>query len=91
MFAVIKANVGDAQHGPVGVAGGGIEAAAEAHFQHRQIHRGRREMIHGHCGEQLKRGELMLPAGGLPVLQQRAQLVCRDPLIANGNPLTPTD
>ena len=40
---------------------------------------------------QLKRGELMLLASGLPVLQQRAQLVCRDPLIANGNALTPTD
>ena len=51
------------------MAGGGIKASAKAHFQHRQIHRGRREMIHGHSGEQLKRGELMLPAGGLPALQ----------------------
>ena len=91
VFAVIQANVGDAQHGPVGVAGGGIEAAAQAHLQHRQIHRGRGEMIHGHCSEQLEWCELMLPADGLPALQQRAQLVCLDPLIANGNPLAPTD
>ena len=69
MFAVIQADVGDTEHRPVGVAGGGIKAAAQAHLQHRQIHRGRGEMIHGYCGEQFKWCELMLLAGGLPALQ----------------------
>ncbi len=69
MFAVVEADVGDAEHRPVGVAGGGIEAAAQAHLQHRQINLGRGEMIHRCRREQFKRGELMLLAQGLPALQ----------------------
>ena len=72
-LGVVEPHRGKADHGPVGMAGGGIEPAPQSHLQHHQLQVCFREGQKGRGGDQLKRRELVALGdrrGGLQVAAQ---------------------
>lgn len=69
VFAMVEADGPEADHGPLGMEGGGIETAPEAHLQHRQIHPLAGKAVEGRGGDQLEGGESVAAGEGLPAGQ----------------------